>query len=154
MSYAENHQKFVLILNRRHPSPRLFNAACHASAGLAAEVGAQGEMLSYVNDDAGFSATISRYPFIILTAKNSGQLAKLRDAAATAGVTHNVFVTAMIGPSAEAQLEATRGAAAADLDYVALALFGNVAAVDPLTRRFSLLREAQAEQGVPDAGPD
>jgi hypothetical protein len=147
MSYTENFKKFVVVLNRRHPGPRLMNAACHAMAGLAATVGAdEAEMLPYPSEAAGFCAQISRFPVIVLEARNSSQLASLSAAASQAGpaVIHNVFVASMIGASAAAQQEATRTARAEELDYMAVVLFGAAVDLDPMTKKFSLMRDATA----------
>lgn len=147
MGYAENHQKFVAVLNRRHPLPRQFNAAGHATAGLAAEIGREGvDILSYPNIATGFRAHISRFPFIILEAKNSGQLERLRSEAQAGQVAHNVFTATMIGASAQDQQAVTRDAAADDLDYICIVLFGPAEHLDPLTRRFSLVREASGSR--------
>jgi hypothetical protein len=153
MSYSENYRKFVVVLNKRHAVPRLMNAACHAAAGLAATLGAEAaETLAYPNPATGLCAQISRFPFIVLESRNSSQLAALSAAARAAApaVACNVFVASMIGASAEEQQRATSLASAEDLDFMAVVLFGDATLLDPMTRKFSLLRDsAAAAQGEP-----
>lgn len=138
--YANNERKFVAVLNTRHPLPLLMNALGHLTAGLAAPLpDNEANFLHYDCPGAGFSSNISEYPFIVTTAKNSSQLRRLVEAMVD-GVAFNVFTTTMLAASADEQREATRGADADTLDYVAVVLFGAAEAVDPLTRRFSLFK--------------
>jgi hypothetical protein len=149
MSYLENDKKFVAVLNRRHEMARLLNGLCHATAGLAATVGEdQGEYLPYANDSDAFVSHISRYPFIVLEAKNSSQLAALRKAAMEHGVPVNVFVSAMIGNSADEQIASTKAAAGDKLDYIAAVLFGNAVVINPLTKKFSLFKSPLSVEGT------
>ena len=142
MRYLQNDKKFVAVLNRRHTVARVLNGLCHATAGLAAKVIDQEEadFLPYVNDADAFQAFISRYPFIVLEAKNGNQLATLRKAAVDNDLPVNVFISAMIGRSAEEQIANTKAAAGDALDYMAVVLFGDAAVVDPLTKKFSLFK--------------
>jgi hypothetical protein len=114
------------------------NALAHVTAGLAAHLGEEVGYLDYDNDADKFSAKIAKPPFIILKAKNSNQLATLRSAAADIGIPYNVFISAMIGRSAEEQLNQTKAAAGSSLDYWAVALFGDAEKLQPLTKKFSL----------------
>ncbi|UOY03721.1 DUF2000 domain-containing protein [Blastococcus sp. PRF04-17] len=138
--YTDNEKKFTAVLNRRHPLPLLMNALGHLASGLTATLNGEGEFLDYPCPAGGFTAKVSRFPFIVLSADNGNQLRRLRDGAAEASLPHNVFVTSMLGPSAVAQVEATRTATTDDLDYVAVAVFGSAELLTPLTRKFSLFR--------------
>lgn len=150
MPYLQNDKKFVAVLNRRHPLPRVLNGLCHATAGLAGKIVGQdqADFLPYANDADTFEAFISRYPFIVLEAKNGNQLATLRKAAAASGLPVNVFISAMIGRSAEEQIANTKAAAGDALDYMAVVLFGDATTVDPLTRKFSLFKGPALVEGV------
>lgn len=141
MAYAENEKKFVAVLNRKHELPRLLNGLGHATAGLVGRMSEnEGDFLDYPNDADGFTATVSRYPFIILRSDNGSKLAALRKAAAEKGVAENVFVSAMIGTSAADQIEKTKAASGSDLDYMVIVLFGEAALLDPMTKKFSLFK--------------
>jgi len=142
MPYLQNDKKFVAVLNRKHPLPRVLNGLCHATAGLAGKIvdRAQAEFIPYANDADAFEAFISRYPFIVLEAKNGNQLATLRKTAVASGLPVNVFISAMIGRSAEEQIIASKAATGEALDYMVVVLFGDAATVDPLTKKFSLFK--------------
>ncbi len=63
--YADNHKKFVAVLNRKHPASILMNALGHITAGLIAyssDPGQEYKFLTYNNADAGLQAKISHYP--------------------------------------------------------------------------------------------
>lgn len=149
MSYLENSKKFVAVLNRRHPLPRLLNGLGHATAGLAGAMDeGAAEYLSYANEREGFSALISRYPFIVLESKNTSQLSTLRRSVSEAGISHNVFVGSMIGASSQDQIRATQACSESDLDYLVVVLFGDAVQIDPLTKKFSLFKSFQQEASV------
>lgn len=137
--YEDNSRKFAVVLNRKHPTGLLLNALGHLSVGLAADLGSEeADLLDYENKEAALSARISRWPVIVLGAKNGNQVRTAYDAALDAGLAANVFVTAMLGESAEDQLRQTAEASADDLDFVAAALFGSAEQLAPITKRFSL----------------
>jgi hypothetical protein len=138
MTYENNHRKFTCVLNGKRPIGQLMNALGHVTAGLAAADAGEAEYLEYKNTADGFTAKISTFPFIVLKAKNGSQLSKLRADATAAGLRTNVFIGAMIGRSAEEQLAQTLIAAGEQLDYWAVVIFGDAAAIDPLTRKFSV----------------
>lgn len=141
MAYANNDRKFAVIVNRSHPVNVIMNAVAHAAFGLAHKAKTDGRALIYTNQVIGFDARISEFPFIVLETHNSGQLAGLlQRARADEGVSYNLFTTSMIGPSAEAQISTTAKAGPESLDYVLVMLFGDRERVDPLTKKFSLLK--------------
>lgn len=137
--YSDNHRKFAIVLNKKHPVATLLNAMGHVTAGLVAKVGAdEPDFLDYRCPAGEFSSLISRFPVIVLSGGNSNQLRRLTDESSAAGLVANTFVTAMLGASAEEQLAQTEQAAAEELEYLAVAVFGDAAVIDPLTKRFSL----------------
>jgi hypothetical protein len=141
MAYENNRRKFAVIVNRSHPVPVVMNAVAHAAFGLAHKATTDGRALTYTNQATGFEARISEYPFIVLEAQNRSQLAQLlQKAREDKSISYNVFTTSMIGPSADAQISATAKADAESLDYVLVVLFGDRDRVDPLIKRFSLLK--------------
>jgi hypothetical protein len=140
--YSDNHRKFVVVLNEKIELPRLMNALGHMTAGLIGHQNDHGEFswLRYEDADGGVHPAISRYPFIILTARNGNQIRTLRQAAIERNIPYNDFVHTMLGSSAEDQMEKTRSTAESNLDYFGIALFGAAEEIDPLTRKFSLFK--------------
>lgn len=138
-AYVDNQTKFTAVLNRAGEIGQLLNALGHITAGLAADLGpVETDILSYENPASGITARLSRWPFIVLEARNSAQLAKLALAAREAGLAHNVFVTAMLGSDAESQIRQTRQASAEELEYLAVVLFGEAEVLRALTKKFSI----------------
>lgn len=142
MQYMDNDYKFVAVLNRKAELPRLVNALGHVSAGLASEHHDPAEMkfLAYTDADGGRHPGVSRYPFIVLAARNGNQIRTLRQRAIDAGITYCDFVDTMLGASAADQLGRTRKTREEALSYLAIALFGSSGEVDLLTRKFSLFK--------------
>jgi hypothetical protein len=144
MGYADNSFKFVVVVNKKHQAPRLLNAALHLAAGMVGRADdatrQQMQFLAYTDASGATRAWISKYPFIVLEARNANQLRVLRQAAFAAGVAYADFVDAMLDTSAEAQLAATASGTDDTLDVLAACLWGPATVLDPLTRRFSLLR--------------
>lgn len=142
MAYQDNHKKFVAVLNRKHPLPRLLNAVTHATIGMAPRINhADAEFMSYPNDQDGWDATLTRFPFIILEAKNSDHLAAVIKTAREQGIAHNIFTSSMIeGGTADEQVINTKAAAGETLDYMAITLFGTADEINPLTKKFSLFK--------------
>jgi hypothetical protein len=139
--YADNNHKMIVVLNGKQPLPLLFNAAIHTVTGLALKVVPDElDLLHYVNTDFGLSAWISRYPNIVLVARNGNQLRRLYEEAREQKVIVNAFTNTMLGDSAEDQLTRTRAAHSDNCEFVAVAVFGGTAELNPLTRRFSLFR--------------
>lgn len=142
MAYADNASKFVAVINRKHPTPVVLNALAHTTFGLSGIAGV-GNLLDYQNDACDFAAKIDESPFIILEAKNSNQLrvllSNVKETSSTR-IAYNVFTTSMIGPSAAAQLEATRTERDEALDFVVVVIFGAREGVEALTKRFSLFK--------------
>jgi len=148
MTYLDNAQKFVCVLNSTIAVPTLMNALGHVTAGLAAHLDPNAATyLNYINEADNFVSKIAESPFIVLKAKNSSQLALLRGAAAAAGIPHNVFISAMIGRSAEEQLAQTRTAGGAGLEYWAVALFGDSVKLHPITKKFSVFSSSSSPTG-------
>lgn len=148
MNYSDNASKFVAVLNRKAPLPQLLNALGHISVGLTAEHPDLNEMhfLSYADANGGEHPSISRFPFIVLTARNGNQIRTLRNAALERRIPFVDFVDTMLGESAEDQLRRTKDTPEADLDYLAIALFGLAMDLDPLTRKFSLFRATDGDR--------
>ncbi|WP_457969208.1 DUF2000 domain-containing protein [Acinetobacter calcoaceticus] len=141
MQYLNNQSKYVVVINKKHSIPTIMNSITHISYGISKEINDLSNILNYENSDLGLSAQISEYPFIILETNNSNQLLKLiQTAKDTDGVKLNFFSTSMLGYSAEDQINATKIAKLAELDFVSVILFGTKEIVDPLTKKYSLIK--------------
>jgi hypothetical protein len=139
--YADNERKFVAILNPKIDIPKLMNALTHLTAGLVSKSGAWDEMkfLNYeFNSTSIESSSISRYPFIILKAKNNNHLKTLHQTATEIGIIHNVFTDTMLGANAIEQMTNTENTNPEDLVYFGIILFGDREQLADLTHKFSV----------------
>lgn len=139
MSYQDNDHKFIAVLNAKAQLPVLFNALAHVMAGLQIEP-SLAQIVEYPNDDNKISAYISKYPVIVLSAKNAGQVRGFVDAAKAAHLPVNFFTAEMIGASLEHQLETHRKTHWNDLNFLAAVVFGHREQVAAMSKKFSLYR--------------
>ena len=133
-------KKFVAVLNKRIPIPRLMNALGHMSAGLSVSHSNISEMRfdDYVDKDGGYHKSISDNGFIILEANNSNQIRSLRRECIDKNIHFVDFTDTMtIGTYAE-QLERTKNTPEGDLEYFGITMFGEKELLNPLTKKFSL----------------
>ncbi|MGQ1888142.1 DUF2000 family protein [Serratia marcescens] len=137
--YSDNEKKFYIILNRNHEPATLFNASCHLTAGIT-DLIEQREFHHYSSSLDGVSANMSHYPIVILQAKNSSQLSNLILKCKEEGVLSNFFTTTMLSHSAEQQIADTANTPYEQLDFVAVALYGDTEQLKPLTKKFSVYR--------------
>ena len=138
--YADNQSKFVAVLNKKVALPTLLNALGHMAAGLASspEQREQMEFLCYEDADAGIHPNISKFPFIILSAKNGNQLRTFRQQLLELELPYTDFTGSMLGSSAQDQLEKTAACPEAELEYFGVCTFGSADQLDLLTKKFSL----------------
>lgn len=141
MNYEATSHKFVVVVNRTHAPGTLLNACAHLCLGLGATLGDHAACLPYPAPALGITGMISAHPVIILEAKSSTQLvhllARLGD---TPGLSCNLFATSMLGSSAADQIARTQALTPEGADLVALSLFGERAAVEAVTKKFSLYK--------------
>jgi hypothetical protein len=141
MAYVNNDRKFVAVINRKQPLPIAMNALAHSSLGICGKLLDIDHLLDYPNESSGFLAKISEFPFIILEAKNGNQIKTLMESVKMdSTLFYNVFTTSMIGASAAEQIAATAVADGVGLEFVTIVLFGDREKIDPLTKKFSLLK--------------
>ena len=136
MAYRDNASKVAVVVNRAVGVGRLANAVAHCCVGLAEKIGGDASFLDYHCPAAGWTSRMSKWPVIVLAAKNSGQLSRLASEAAQESLPFNCFTAAMIGESAEEQIKQTREDA--QPEYWVVAVFGAAETLRPLTKRFSL----------------
>lgn len=139
----EQDYRFVMVINGKEDNMgRLFNATGHAMAGLVAQA-AKNEPLCFVDykdKDGDIHPNISHFPVIALKAKNSNQIAKVREEAKLAGIVFSDFTDTMAVGTTQEQLDATAGATAEDLNYLGLCLFGKTEELKKITGKLSLYK--------------
>ncbi|MGI9297046.1 MAG: DUF2000 family protein [Gammaproteobacteria bacterium] len=138
MKYADNQSKFAVVVNRDVSPARLLNAVAHCCAGLAGRIGAAADFLEYPCPAEEWTANISRWPAIVLVAKNGGQIARFVREARARNLAMNCFTAAMLGADAEQQRRQVREDAKPE--YWAAAAFGEEPELREITRRFSLYK--------------
>ncbi|NBD31405.1 MAG: DUF2000 family protein [Cyanobacteria bacterium] len=137
MLYADNHLKIE--------TPQLMNALGHTTSGLMAKIAEKSEPMEFLEyqyqAEWAEPSSISRYPFIVLKAKNNNQLKTLHQSmSAHPDLVHNVFTDSMLGASADEQLKKTLQTKTEELNYFCLVLFGESEEIEPLTRKFLLFK--------------
>jgi hypothetical protein len=142
MDYTPVTHKFVAVLNKKIPVGNLMNALGHVTAGLAASYPNPEEMRfdNYQDKDGNPHANISDNPFIILRADNSNKLRTLRQACVDAGIHFTDFTSTMTEGAYADQQERTLETPEGDLEYYAVAMFGEIEKLNAITKKFSLWR--------------
>jgi Protein of unknown function (DUF2000) len=141
MLYQDNDHKIIAVINPNIASPQLMNALGHATAGLLSKFRNLDDMqlLKYsFQSDESDPSYISRYPYIILKAKNNNQLKALHQTVNDTGIVHNTFTDSMLGSSADDQMLKTKNTNVDDLTYFLIVMFGEADVLTPLTKKFSL----------------
>lgn len=147
MNYETTSHKFVIVLNRTQAFGTLFNACAHISLGLGASLQDKAAGLPYPAPALGVTNTISAYPIIILEAKSSTQLVNLVLKTKEApDIACNIFASSMLGSSAAEQIARTEALTTESADLIAVGLFGERAAVESMTKKFSLYKGRPAEE--------
>lgn len=137
--FEDNQKKLYIIVNRNMDASLLMNATGHLAGGIMQK--AEDKLFQdYPNDDSGLSAYLSHYPVVILQAKNSNQLSTALQKCKDANLTYNFFTTTMLGQSTEQQIHDTRVASLDALEFVAIAIYGDTEAVNPITKKFSVYK--------------
>ncbi|MCM7514545.1 DUF2000 domain-containing protein [Enterobacter cloacae complex sp. 2022EL-00788] len=139
--FEDNQKKLYIIVNRTQDPALLLNATAHLAAGIMRKAD---DVLfhDYPNDESHLNAYLSHYPVVILQAKNSNQLKTAALKCQEAGIMLNFFTTTMLGKSSEAQIQATKAASLEELEFVAIALYGDAETIAPITKKFSVFRQA------------
>lgn len=143
--YAENSKKFVFVINEKVGMGSTLNAYGHTAIGLVGMLEKRKamneiEFLEYRQNGNVNSALLSTYPVIVLKARNSSQLRRLKDEAQEAGLPVNYFTHVMNGDSALGQLEATYSTPIEEQEFIVVGLFGPSHILAPLTKKFSLVK--------------
>lgn len=137
--YQNNDKKIYVVVNKNHEIFTLFNSVCHLTAGIANSV-KELPFHCYNNEESGFMANISHYPIVVLKGNNSNQLKSLIEKCHQEKVHYNFFTTTMISNSASQQKADTLNTPLEQLDFVAVALYGERESLLPLTKKFSVFK--------------
>lgn len=139
----ENLERFVVVVNGKvEDMGRVLNAVAHGMAGLVGGVAKDQDFcfVDYKDAEGGVHPSVSHYPVIVLKAKNSAQIFKIRGEAQARSIPFTDFtVTMTLGKTAE-QLEATAQLPTAEQDYIALCMFGKTEVLREFTGKLSLFR--------------
>jgi len=139
----ENQKRFIVAVNGKVEDPdKLMNAIGHAMAGLSGvKVSSDdAQYIDYVDGDGNVHPSISHYPVIILKAKNSNQLAKIRDEASARDIPYTDFLSTMQIGTTQEQLEATKATSGDDIDFMAVCMFGDTETLRKFTGKLSLYK--------------
>ncbi|MFG3055232.1 DUF2000 domain-containing protein [Kitasatospora sp. NPDC048239] len=138
--------KFVVALKAKLAPGVATNAASHLCLGLVAKAAAERpelvadmSFLTFTDGDGGQHTPISGLSLVVLEGRPAW-LRRLREEAHAAGLLCTDFTGEMAGGDYADQLDRMKSTAEEALDYYGVALFGPREQVDPLTRKFSLLR--------------
>jgi len=96
-------------------------------------------LITYVDSEGNEFPSISKHPFIVLTASGN-KLKAFRDELIAANIPFTCFLDTMIEGGWDAQLATTKSKKFDELTVMAIAAYGEREALDPLTKKFSLYR--------------
>ena len=134
--------KFVAVLNKKVEPGKVMNALAHMSVGLVAAADPQivQEMgfSDYVDKDGGAHRSISKNSYVILRADNSNQIRTVRAAALEKGILVTDFTNTMQEGTYIEQHERTTNTPEAELEYYGICMFGPIAEISEITRKFGL----------------
>jgi hypothetical protein len=139
--------KLVVVVNGKSTVPVQVNAACHLCVGMREVVRSSLQMRSFVDANDSVVSVLTDFPLIVFSARNGDHLREAHRLAMAADLPCSAFFDCMRSGDPERQAEKVRSAPVGSLDYIALALFGSQDQLKPITRQFSLMREAQVDGG-------
>lgn len=138
----ENKKRFAAVLNKEFNHGQLMNALAHMSSGLSSGLLDQKDivLVDYLDKADEMHAILSHYPYIILEAKNSNAILKLRKEAKERGIKFIDFTDTMFVGSTKDQVRETQEKNEDELNYVGILMFGDTVQIKELTKKFSLLK--------------
>ena len=138
----ETSKRFVVILNKEISIGKLTNALGHMTAGLSANYPDIQELcfIQYQDKDNNIHPNISHFPFIVLSAKDSNQIRKLKNLTTDRGIKFTDFTSTMTVGSSKDQLKATKKTLEKDLEYFGICMFGSSKELKELTKNFPLFK--------------
>ena len=137
--FEDNDYKLYVIVNRNVDVATQMNATGHLCSGIMLKA-ADPCFNTYTNGDSALTAYLNHYPVIILQAKNSNQLSAAAQQCQEENILYNFFTTTMLSHSSEQQIQDTQATPLAELDFVAIAIYGETSKIKPITKKFSVLK--------------
>lgn len=133
--------KFVAVLNKKVEIGKAMNVLAHITASLVAQATPEQiqEMgiVDYVDKDGNFHKA-SKNSFVILKADNGNQIRTVRNAAKEKRILFVDFTNTMQEGTFLEQIDRTKQTPEGELDYYGIVLFGEIAEISELTRKFRL----------------
>lgn len=133
--------KFVIVLNKRRELPEMLSGIGHVAFGLGGSYQPPDalSLITYVDADSTEYPSISDWSVVVLRG-GSGQMKNLKTALEAEGLPCVTYLDTMLSGGSQAQQERTRETQGEDIELLALATFGEVSQLDPLTKKFSVWR--------------
>ncbi len=130
--------KFVAVLNKKIDPGKAMNALAHMTVGLTSsnsdlDIG----VINYEDKDGGVHKA-SKFPYIILKAKNSNQIRTLRNNLIEKKIPFASFTNAMTVGGWEEQVKRSKETPEQELEYYGICMLGEKSDIDELTKKFSL----------------
>jgi hypothetical protein len=134
--------KFVAVLNKKAELGKVVNALAHMSLGLGASATPEEKELmgfiDYIDRDGNHHDNLSKNSFVILRADNSNQIRTARNSALEKGIRVVDFTSTMQEGTYLEQIDRTKETPEAELEYYGICMFGPIAEINELTRKFQL----------------
>lgn len=130
--------KFVAVLNKKIEPGKAMNALAHMTVGLTSSNSDRDMGVINYEDKDGGEHKASKFPYIILKAKNSNQIRTLRDNLIEKGIPFASFTNAMTVGDWKEQVERSKSTPEAELEYYGICMLGEKSDLDELTKKFSL----------------
>ncbi len=133
--------KFVIVLNKRRELSEMLSGIGHVAFGLGGSYQPSSDLslVTYIDADGTEYPSISDWSVVVLRG-GSGQMKNLKSALETEGLPCTAYLDTMLSGGSEAQQEQTKQTAAEEIEFLALATFGEASRLDPLTKKFSVWR--------------
>lgn len=142
MSFPIETSKFVIIIDRCLPIGKMANAIGHLSLGIGRSLNAMDiKHSTFNNSEVGYVSYLTDHPLIILGAKSDVQIRNLHNLIKKQDIPHNIFFDNMFEHDVPTQISQIQATPISELIYTAIIVFGSNTQIDPLTKKFSLLRE-------------
>jgi len=130
-------KKFVAVLNKKIETWKAMNALAHMTVGMTWTVEDDMWIIDYKDKDNS-THIASKYPYIILRAKNSNQIRTLRNNLITKWIPFASFTEAMTIWTWQEQVEKSKLIPQEELEYYWICMFWDKNDLDELTKKFSL----------------
>ena len=136
----ENKKRFIVILNKKIETWKLFNALAHMTAGFWVGKSDNFEFVQYFWENTELFWSISNYPFIVLKADNGNQIRTVKNECVKRNISFSIFTDTMRVGTTQEQLELTKNTRDEDLEYFWIIFFGETQELQEFTKKYSLFK--------------